>query len=169
MNPTILELKSDLEIVITRTFNGPPRVVFDAFTRPELVSRWWAPKAVGAAMVSCDADVRTGGFYRYVFRARQSGNMAFSGRYTEVTPHSRIVYTQIFEPTAAGAQPDEEGIVVTVTFDERDGKTLLVSHTMCPRKELRDAIIATGMERGMRVAMDQLEELVAALQREEEA
>jgi uncharacterized protein YndB with AHSA1/START domain len=163
INPTTLELEGDREIVITRAFNGPARIVFDAWTRPELVRRWWAPTSLGVAIVSCDADVRAGGRYRYVLRAGAGAEMAFSGMYTEVTPPSRLVHTQIFEPTAAGTSPDDEGIVVTVTFDERDGRTHVVSRTVCPSAAVRDAIIASGMEHGMRETMDLLEALVASL------
>ncbi len=161
MNQTSLELKGDREIVIARTFNGPARIVFDAWTRPELVSRWWAPGSRGVAI--CDAAVRAGGSYRYVIRLDRGGEFAFSGKYIEVTPHSRLVYTEIFEPTASGANPGDAEVIVTVTFDERDGKTHLVSNSLCPSKEVRDAIIASGMEHGMRETMDQLEELVASL------
>ena len=128
-------LEGDREIVITRAFNGPARIVFDAYTRAELVSRWFAPKSLGVSMMSCDADVRVGGAYRYVIMHRTGTPFAFSGKYTEVTPHSRLVYTQIFEPTAGGAPPGDEGITVIVTFDERDGKTHLTSRSVCPSKD----------------------------------
>ena len=163
VNQTTLELQGDREIVISRTFNGPARIVFDAWTKPELVMRWWAPKGLGVSMISCDADVRVGGQYRYVFRHRTGAALAFSGRYTEVTPPSRLVYTQIFEPTAGGANPVADEVVITVTFEEGDGRTHLVSRSLCPTKEIRDAIIASGMETGMRETMDQLDELVAEL------
>jgi uncharacterized protein YndB with AHSA1/START domain len=163
MNQTSMELKGDREIVIARTFNGPARIVFDAWTRPELVRRWWAPKSHRVSVVACDADIRVGGGYRYLLRLDTGNEFAFSGRYSEVTPHSRLVYTQIFEPTAAGAKPGDDEVIITVTFDERDGKTHLVSHSLCPSKDVRDAIIASGMEHGMRETMDQLEELVASL------
>jgi uncharacterized protein YndB with AHSA1/START domain len=162
-NQTTLELQGDREIVITRTFNGPPRIVFDAWTKPEHVMRWWAPKGLGTAMISVDADVRAGGHYRYVFRHRTGATLGFSGKYVEVTPPSRLVYTQLFEPTAGGAQPGDPEVVITVTFEERNGKTHLVSSSLCPTREIRDAIIATGMEKGMRETMDQLDELVAEL------
>ena len=112
---------------------------------------------------NCDADVRVGGSYRYVLRLASGSQFAFSGKYREVTPHSRLVYTEIFEPTASGANPEDAGVIVTVTFEERDGKTDLVSHSLCPSKDVRDAIIASGMEGGMRETMDQLDELVATL------
>ena len=161
MNQTTKELRSDREIVITRTFNGPPRIVFDAWTRPELVKRWWAPGSRGVA--ECEADVRPGGRYRYVIRLDGGHVFAFSGKYIEVVPPSRLVYTEVFEPTASGANPDDAGLIVTVTFDEHEGKTDMVSHSLCPSKEVRDQILASGMEQGMRQTMDQLDELVASL------
>ncbi len=157
MNHTTMELKSDREIVIARTFNGPARLVFDAWTKPELVKRWWAPKSRGVSVVGCDADVRVGGNYRYVLRRDTGDEFGFSGNYTEVTPHSRLVYTQCFEPI-----PDAEAII-TVTFDEQDGKTRLVAHELYPSKEAREGALASGMEQGMRETMDQLEKLVASL------
>jgi uncharacterized protein YndB with AHSA1/START domain len=167
VNQTSMELKGDREIVIERTFNGPPRIVFDAWTRPELVRRWWTPKSRRVSLVGCDADVRVGGSYRYVARLAAGGQFAFSGVYTEVTPYSRLVYTEMFEPTASGAAADDVPLIVTVTFEERDGKTHLVSHSLCPSKAVRDAIIATGMEHGMRESMDQLDELAATLAQSE--
>jgi uncharacterized protein YndB with AHSA1/START domain len=161
MNQTTMELKGDREIVIERTFNGPAHIVFDAWTRPELVARWWAP-AGRATMVSCEAEVRVGGRYRYHLR-HAHGDFAFSGEYLEVTPPSRVVYTEIYEPTASGTKPGDLAITVTVTFTERGGQTHVVSHSQCPTPEVRDAIIASGMESGMRETMDQLEMLVESL------
>ena len=163
MNPTTLELQGDREIVIARTFNGPPQIVFDVWTKPELVSRWWAPQSRGVSIVSCDADVRAGGAYRYVLKVRSSGDIAFSGRYVEVKPHTRLVYTQFFEPTASGASPGDVPLTITVTFEEQNGKTRLVSRSVCPSREVRDMILATGMEDGMRETFEQCEELIAAL------
>jgi uncharacterized protein YndB with AHSA1/START domain len=163
MNTTSLTLPSDREILITRAFNGSARSVFDACTKPELVARWWAPQSLGVSIVSCDADVRVGGAYRYVLQVRTRGQIAFSGTYLEVTPYSRVVHTQFFEPTAAGPGPHDVPITVTLTFEERAGKTHMTSLTACPTKEVRDSIIASGMETGMRETMDQLEELVATL------
>lgn len=165
MNQTTMEVRGDREIVITRLFNGPPHIVFAAYSKPEHVKRWWAPKSLGVSLLSCDADVQAGGSYRYVLLHRTGGHLAFSGKYTEVTPHTRIVYTQIFEPTAAGpASADESDYaIVTVTFEARGDKTLLTSHEVYPSKAVRDGVIASGMEKGMREAMDQLDELVASL------
>ena len=95
------------------------------------------------------------------------GQFAFSGVYTEVTPYSRLVYTEIFEPTASGAAADDVPLIVTVTFEERDGKTHVISHSLCPSKAVRDTIIASGMEHGMRESMDQLDELAATLAQSE--
>lgn len=158
MNRTTMELKGDRELVMERTFNGPPRIVFEAFTKAEHVRRWWAPKSLGVSVVGCDADVRPGGKYRYVLRLDGGGEIAFSGEYIEVTPPSRLVYTQIFEPDA-----ESGAAIVTVTFEERQGKTHLVSTELYPSKEVREAALATGMEHGAREAMDQLDELVASL------
>lgn len=158
MNETTMELEADREIVITRTFNAPARIVFDAWTKPELVRRWWAPKSIGVSIVSCEADVRVGGQYRYVISARGGDPMGFSGKYTEVMPPSRLVYTQVFEPMA-----DAGEVVVTVHFEELDGRTHLVSHELYPSKEAREAALTSGMEHGMREAMDQLDDLVATL------
>lgn len=162
MNQTTLELRGDREIVIARTFNGPSHIVFDAWTRPELVERWWAPKSRGVAMIACTADVRIGGRYRYHLRHGR-GEFAFAGEYLEVTPPAKLVYTQVYEPTAAGTMPGDQPITITVTFTERAGRTHVVSHTYCPTPEVRDAIIASGMESGMRETMDLLEALVESL------
>ena len=124
---TSMIVKSDREILITRTFDGPARIVFDAFTKPEFVKRWWAPKSHQVSIASCDADVRAGGKYRYVMRRDGGGEMAFSGEYKEVTPHSRLVYTQIFEPMAA-----QGAVVVTATFDQEGDRTHLMLLELYP-------------------------------------
>jgi uncharacterized protein YndB with AHSA1/START domain len=160
---TKFERVSDTEIVMERTFNGPRHIVFDAWTKPELVSRWWAPTSFGTAMDSCEAEVRVGGSYRYVVRHRTGGKFAFSGAYTEVTPHSRLVYTSFFEPEAAGTMPGIDAVIVTVTFEEREGRTHLVSHERYPSKEVLDMAVGSGMERGVHITMDQLDALVASL------
>jgi len=160
VHETSLTLEGDRNFVIARRFNGPARIVFEAYTRPELVARWWAPQSHGVSIVACDADVRPGGSYRYVLRVRAKQEIAFSGQYLEVTPPSRLVFTQLFEPTASGVQPGDQAITITVTFEERDGQTHFLSRTVCPTPELRDTIIASGMESGMRETMDQLEALV---------
>lgn len=162
-NQTVIERISDRELVYTRTFNGPARIVFDAWTKPELVARWWAPQSLGVSVISCDADIRVGGEYRYVLRPGTRDTFAFSGHYTEITPHSRLVYTTFFEPTASGRIPDAEAVIVTVTFDEQNGKTNLVSRELYPSKDVLDMAIATGMEKGARITLDQLDALVESL------
>jgi uncharacterized protein YndB with AHSA1/START domain len=152
-NRTTVERKSERELVVTRTINGPARIVFEAFTKPELLKRWWAPKSTGVSLLSCEADVRVGGRYRLVF-GDASKPMAFYGRYLEVTPYSRLVWTN--------DEGDDGGAVTTVTFEEKAGKTLLVMHDLYPSKEALDGALA-GMEGGMRETLEQLDELVVTL------
>jgi uncharacterized protein YndB with AHSA1/START domain len=155
-NRTTAERKSERELVITRTFNGPARIVFEAWTKPELLKRWWAPKSSGVSLLSCEADVRVGGRYRFEFGHEASSKpMAFFGRYIEVTPHSRLVWTN---------EESDQGAVTTVTFEEKGGKTLLVMRELYPSKEALDA--AAGTEGGMRETFEQLDELLVAEQRE---
>jgi uncharacterized protein YndB with AHSA1/START domain len=155
-SPTTMERTSDRELVVTRTFNGPARIVFEAWTKPELLKRWWAPKSFGLTMISCEADVRVGGTYRLVFRHDAfSEPLAFFGRYTEVTPHSRLVWTN--EEGEGGGQ------VTTVTFEEKGGKTLLVMHDLYPSKEALDAAIASGSTSGTGETFEQLDELLVTL------
>jgi uncharacterized protein YndB with AHSA1/START domain len=154
-NPTTVEPKSEREFVVTRTFDGPARLVFEAWTKPELLERWWAPKSMGMSMVSCEADVRVGGKYRFVFRQGASEPMAFFGRYLEVTPHSRLVWTN--------EEGDGGEAITTVTFEERGGRTLLVLHELHPSREARDAAIGFG--EGLRETFGQLDELLVDLGR----
>jgi uncharacterized protein YndB with AHSA1/START domain len=157
-NSTTVERRSDRELVLTRTFNGPARVVFDAWTKPELLKRWWAPKSFGVSLFECEIDLREGGRYRYVFGRDPHRPMVFSGKFTEVAPPSRLVCTQLFEPERSAGEA-----VVTATFEEQAGKTRLVLHQLFPSKEALDGAVASGMEDGMRVTMDQLDELVLTL------
>ena len=152
-NRTSVERKSERELVVTRTFNGPARIVFEAWTKPELLKRWWAPKSTGVSLLSCEADVRVGGRYRFEFGHEASKSMAFFGRYIEVTPHSRLVWTN---------DESDDGAVTTVTFEEKGGKTLLVIHELYPSKEALDGTLA-GMEGGMPETFEQLDELLVTL------
>ena len=152
-NRTTVERKSEREIVVTRTFNGPARVVFEAWTKPELIKRWWVPKSMGMSLLSCEMDVRVGGGYRLEFGHEASKPMAFFGRYIEVTPHSRLVWTN---------EESDNGAVTTVTFEEKGGKTLLVMHELYPSKEALDSALA-GMEGGMPETFAQLDELLLTL------
>jgi len=152
-NPTTTERTSDRELVVTRTFNGPPHIVFEAWTKPELLRRWWTPKSCGMDMISCEADVRVGGTYRFVFRHDAFPEpMAFFGRYLEVIPHSRLVWTN--------EEGGDGGQVTTVTFEEKAGKTLLVMHDLYPSKEALDAAIASGSTSGMDETFEQLDEFL---------
>ena len=153
-HPTTVERRSERELVVTRTFDAPPRLVFEAWTRPELLTRWWAPKSTGVSLLSCEADVRTGGRYRFVFGRGASKSMECFGRYIEVTPHSRLVWTN--------DEGQEGGAVTTVTFEEKGGKTLLVLRELYPSKEALDAA-GTGMADGMCETFEQLDELLIAL------
>ena len=154
-NRTTVERKSERELVVTRTFNGPARIVFEAWTKPELLERWWAPKSIGVSLLSCEADVRVGGTYRFVFGHGASEPMAFYGRYLEVKPHSRLVWTN--------EEGGDGGFVTTVTFEEKAGKTLLVVHELHPSKEALDGARASGVEAGTLEAFEQLDELLVAL------
>jgi uncharacterized protein YndB with AHSA1/START domain len=152
-NRTTVERKSERELVVTRTFDAPARIVFEAWTQPELIKRWWAPRSAGVSLLSCEMDVRVGGRYRFEFGNETSKAMAFFGRYVEVTPHSRLVWTN---------EESDDGAVTTVTFEEKGGKTLLVMHEHYPSKEALDVAIA-GMEGGMPESFAQLDELLVAL------
>jgi uncharacterized protein YndB with AHSA1/START domain len=152
-NRVTVERKSERELVVTRTFNGSARIVFEAWTKPELLKRWWAPKSTGVSLLSCEADVRIGGRYHFEFGHEASKPMAFFGRYIEVTPHSRLVWTN---------DESDDGAVTTVTFEEKNGKTLLIMHELYPSKEALDSAIA-GMEGGMRETFEQLDDLLVTL------
>lgn len=157
-NRTSVERTSDRELVVTRTFNAAARIVYDAWTKPELLKRWWAPRSLGVTLFRCEADVRVGGAYRYEFGRDPAQPMVFTGTYREVTPHTRLVCTQVFEPMRAAGEA-----IVTASFTERDGKTELVLHQLFPSKEALDGAVASGMEKGMRDTFEQLEELAASL------
>ena len=153
---TSVERKSERELVVTRTFNGPARIVFEAWTTPELLKRWWAPKSFGVSFISCEADVRTGGTYRFMFGHPASEQpMEFFGRYIEVTPPSRLVWTN--------DEGVEGGAVTTVTFEERAAETLVVMHDLYPSKEALDAAIASGATSGFGETFEQLDDLLVTL------
>jgi len=151
-NRTIVERKSEREIVVTRTFNAPPRIVFEAWTRPELMKRWWVPKSMGMSLVSCEMDVRVGGRYRLEF-SYEGSTAAFFGTYKEVTPYSRLAWTN---------EESDGGAVTTVTFVEQDGKTLLTMHELYPSKEALDAA-GTGSADATVETFAQLDELLVTL------
>ncbi|WP_437931302.1 SRPBCC family protein [Sorangium sp. So ce291] len=154
-NRTTVEPKSDREIVVTRTFDAPARIVFQAWTTPELFRRWWIPKSMPVPLLSYEADIRAGGSYRLVFGHDAAQPMAFFGTYLEVTPHSRIVWTN--------DEAGDDGAVTTVTLEEKGGKTLQVLHELYRSKQARDAALASGAYSGMGETFEQLEELLVTL------
>ena len=151
---TTIERTSERELVVTRTINGPARIVFEAWTKPELLKQWWVPKSIGVTMLSCEADVRVGGQYRFVFSHGDSPPMEFFGKYIEVIPNSRLVWTN--------DEGEEGGAVTTVTFEEKAGKTLLVMHELYPSKEALDAAMASGEKSCMEETFSQLDAVLAS-------
>src|SRR5262245_111671 len=152
-NHTATERKSGRELVVTRIINGPARLVFEAWTRPELFKRWWVPQSIGLTLLSCEMDVRVGGAYRLVF-AGNPEPIAFFGKYLEVTPHSRLSWSNDESP---------DGALTTVTFEERAGKTRVVVHDLYPSKEALDAAIASESTGGFTEQFEQLDELLVTL------
>ena len=133
---TTTERKSDCELVVTRSFNAPAQIVFEAWTKPDLMQRWWTPKSFGITFVSCEMDVRTGGDYKFVFsHPAFEKPMEFFGKYIEVIPNSRLVWTNA---------ENAEGAVTTVTFMEKNGQTMMVMHDLYPTKEALDTAIESG-------------------------
>ena len=151
-NRTTVERASERELVVTRTFDGPARLVFQAWTSPELFKRWWAPKSLGVPILSCEMDARTGGKYRLAFGHDAANAFTFYGRYIEVTPHSRLVWTN---------DESDDGAVTTVTFEEKGGRTHLVLRELYPSKEALEA--GAGAEEGLPEQFEQLDELLVTL------
>lgn len=149
-NRTDVQRKSDRELVVTRLFDAPPRIVFRAWADPELFRRWWVPKDAPINLLSCEMDVRTGGTYRLVFAAGETGTMAFHGKYLDVAPDRRIVWTN---------EEEDDGAVTTVTFEDQGGKTLLTFHELYPSREALDEAMA-GSAAGLPTQLDQLDELL---------
>jgi len=155
-NRTTVERKSERELVTTRTFNGPARIVFQAWTTPELFQRWWVPESFGLTLLSYEADFRVGGRYRLMFSHPAAPEpVAFFGTYLEVTPHSRLVWTN--------EEGGESGQVTTVTFEERGGQTLLVVRDLYPSKEALDEAIASGATGALPEQFEQLDEILVSL------
>lgn len=152
-NRTTVERKSDREVVVTRTINGPPRIVFEAFTKAELFKRWWVPKSMGMTLLSCEIDARVGGKYKLVFD-HSPEPAAFFGTYVEVKPYSRLAWSN--------DEGGEGGSVTTVTFEEKGGKTLVILRESYPSKEALDAA-GTGAAEAMVETFDQLDELLVTL------
>ncbi len=154
MNRTTVERKSDREVVVTRTFDAPARLVFEAWTKPELFEQWWVPRSMGMTLRSCELDVRTGGKYRLVFGDDPANPTAFFGKYLDVVPNQRIVWTN--------EESGPDGSVTTVTFEEKNGKTTLILRELYPTKEALDAA-GTGAQEAMLETFGQLDELLASL------
>jgi len=151
---TTVQKTSEREVVVTRTFDAPARLVFEAWAKPELFKKWWVPRSMGMTLRSCEMDVRTGGTYRLVFGDDPANPMAFFGKYLEVVPNKRIVWTN--------EESGDAGSVTTVTFEERDGKTRLIMSELYPTKEALDAA-GTGAQEAMIETFGQLDELLAKL------
>ena len=151
---TTVQKKSEREVVVTRTFDAPARLVFEAWSKPELFRKWWVPRSMGMTLRSCEMDVRTGGKYRLVFGDDPANPMAFFGHYLEVVPGKRIVWTN--------EESGDAGSVTTVTFEERDGKTLLVMSELYPTKEALDEA-GTGAQDALHETFAQLDEVLAEL------
>ena len=155
---TTVERKSERGLVVTRVFNGPARMIFDAWTNPELLKRWWAPRSLGVSLFECESDLRVGGTYRFAFGRDPKNPEVFSGRYIEVKPQTRLVLTQLYERMREAGEA-----VVTITFEGSNGSTRLTMHQLFPSKEALDGAVRSGMEHGMRETFDQLDKLVASL------
>jgi uncharacterized protein YndB with AHSA1/START domain len=144
---------SDREIVLTRAFDAPRDLVFEAWTRPEHVRHWWGLRS--STMLLCEAEVRPGGSWRYVTTAEDGAEVPFTGVYREITPPERLVYTEMYdvEPFNSG-----DPAVNTVSFTEKEGRTLVTVTTVYPTKEVRDFVLGTGMEAGAAESYDRLAE-----------
>ncbi|HEX7238204.1 MAG TPA: SRPBCC family protein [Gammaproteobacteria bacterium] len=153
MNRTTVERTSDREVVVTRTFDAPARLVFEAWTNPKLFKQWWVPRSMGMTLRSCELDVRTGGKYRLVFGDDLANPLAFFGKYLDVVPNRRIVWTN--------EESGGDGSVTTVTFEEKNGKTTLELRELYATKEALDAA-GTGAQEAMNETFGQLDELLAS-------
>lgn len=154
-NPTSVERRGDRELVVTRTFDAPPSTVYRAWSQPELFQRWWVPKSVpGMSLVSCELDVRTGGKYRLEFATGGSDTMAFYGKYIEVVPNERIVWTN---------DEGEEGAITTVTFEDLGGKTLLTFHEAYPSQEALEEALQ-GSATALPEQLGQLGDLLSGME-----
>ena len=154
----LVTLPSDTQVLITRDFNAPPHLVYKAYTTPELVRRWWAGRR--GTMTVADIDLRVGGTWRFVMTSTEGMEIAFHGTYREIVPDERLVHTEVYE-----AMPDAE-VVNTITFAEAEGRTKMTVLVDCRSKELRDGMMASGMETGMQEAYDLIEEIAIELAEE---
>jgi uncharacterized protein YndB with AHSA1/START domain len=144
-------LPTDREVVLTRVFNAPRQLVFDAFSKPELLKRWFGPR--GFSLVICEVDLKVGGGFRFVLRGPDGRDMGMRGVYRELAPPDRSVHMESFDDFPGASQ-------VTTTFVEKDGKTTMTATVLCESKEIRDAVIQSGMEHGAAESYDKLAELL---------
>jgi uncharacterized protein YndB with AHSA1/START domain len=151
-------LPADDQILITREFDAPKDLVYRAWTTPDLVRRWWSGQR--GEVTIAEIDLRVGGTWRYVMEIEGGVEIAFHGEYREIVPNERIVSTEVFEGMP---EADAAGLVVTTTFTEVDGRTVLRLLSQCPSREVRDAVIDSGMESGMQEQMDAVEQIVISL------
>jgi uncharacterized protein YndB with AHSA1/START domain len=161
----VVTLPGDTEILITREFDAPKHLVYRAYTEPDLIKRWWSGER--GEVTSVEVDLRVGGTWRYVMVASEGFEVAFHGEYREIVPNERLVTTEVYEMPddhpMAGTPEAEEGALNTITFTEVDGCTTLTTAVECHTKQVRDAIIDSGMEGGMQEAMDRLEQVAISL------
>lgn len=157
----VVTLPSDTQILVTRDFDAPARLIFKAYTTPELVKRWW--HANRGTCTTTDIDLRVGGKWRWVMVTDGGFEVAFHGEYREIVPNERLVYTEVYEGAPLAADGSEEAAVNTLTFAEKDGRTTLTTLTETRTKEVRDMIINSGMEAGMQDALDLLEQVASSL------
>lgn len=155
---------SDREIVMSRVFNAPRRLVFDAFAKPELVARWFGAR--GWTVPVCEIDLRPGGAYRYLLRGPDGAEMSMRGVYREIVRPERLVCTEVFDGSSeTGWRPQHEN-VITALMTEQDGKTTWTATILFPSKEVRDAVLQSGMARGAGESYDRLAVLVVELSQE---
>lgn len=145
---------SDCEILLTREFYAPRQMVWDSFTKPDLVKRWFGPR--GWSLAVCEIDLKVGGHWRYVLQGPDGTKMGMRGVYREIMPLQRTVYTESFDDF-----PGDEAIVTT-TFVEQGGKTTIAANILYASQTVRDAVIQSGMEHGAAETYDKLAELLAA-------
>jgi uncharacterized protein YndB with AHSA1/START domain len=161
----VVTLPGETEILITREFDAPKHLVYRAYTEPDLIARWWSGER--GKVTNVDVDLRIGGTWRYVMVANEGFEVAFHGEFREIVPNERLVMTEVYEmpddDPMAGTPEAEEGVLNVVTFTEVDGRTTLTTVTECHTKEVRAAIIDSGMEGGMQEAMDRLERVAISL------
>jgi uncharacterized protein YndB with AHSA1/START domain len=156
----VVTLPTETQILITREFDAPRHLVYRAYTEPELIKQWWSGKR--GTVTIAEVDLRVGGAWRYVMTANEGFEVAFRGTFREIVPDERLVNTEVYEG-APDAPEDDEGVLSTTTFEDADGRTMLTQLVECHTRQVRDAIIESGMEDGMQEGMDLLEQVAISL------